>query len=248
MPRHQVRANDQEDEAAVTATPTPKVELPPLFLAQVNGDVYLVHKGNKKKADPPQKVEADDHILTGDKGKAYLEFASGGTVEIGPKSDVKISQLNINKTTFKARFLIAVGKMKTIIHKMASSSSTFEVEAGGVVAGVRGTTFEVDYNKDSKQACAKTYDGTVYTRENGKETLVKKGFSLVAGPGGSPVLGPLTGSDVADFVDFLDASDKLEKAKEIIIKKLEQRLLDEVAKKVLGNAGGAVGNVLQFHF
>jgi|GEM_PF-2025709 len=232
-----------------TATPTPKkVDIPPLFLAEVKGEVFLVHQGDKKKADPPQKVEQDDRIITGNDGKAYLEFASGGTVEIGPKSDVAVNSLHITENTFKAKFRIAFGKMKTIIHKMATSSSSFEVEAGGVVAGVRGTTFEVAYDKDKNQASAKTYDGTVYTQVNGKETLVEKGFGLVVGRGGVPVLGALTGSDVADFVDFLSASDKLEKAKDIILKKLEQRLLDEVAKRVLGGAGKDVGKILQFHF
>ena len=232
-----------------TATPGPKkVDMPPLFLAEVKGDVYLVHGGDKKKADPPQKVEEDDRILTGDNAKAYLEFASGGTVEIGPKSEVKVSQLKINESSFKAKFLVAVGKMKTVIHKLTSSSSSFEVEAGGVVSGVRGTTFEVDYNRDRKEASTKTYDGTVYTLANGKETLVRKGFSAVVGSNGVPVLGPLSGSDVADFVDFLSASDKLEKAKEILLKKLEQRLLDEVAKRVLGKTANGLGNVIHLPF
>ncbi len=236
-----------------TRTPTPKpeakkVDLPPLFLAEVKGEVYLIHDGDKKKADPPQKVEANDRIVTGKDSKAYLEFQAGGTIEVGPDSDMKISQLEVNPNSFKARFMMAFGKMKTVIHKLTTSSSVFEVEAGGVVSGVRGTTFEVGYDQDKREAATKTYDGTVYTRVNGKEQLVQKGFSMVVGRGGAPVLGPLSGSDVADFVSFLDASDKLEAAKQILLKKLEQRLLDEVAKKLLGNAGKGVGNILQFHF
>ena len=77
---------------------------------------------------------------------------------------------------------------------------------------------------------------------------MQKGTSMVVGKSGVPVIGVLTGSDVADFVSFLDASDKLEAVKQILLKKLEQRLLDEVAKRVLGNAGKGVGNILQFHF
>jgi hypothetical protein len=232
-----------------TATPVvKKVDLPPLFLAEVKGEVYLVHGGDKKKADPPQKVETDDRIVTGKDSKAYLEFQSGGTIEVGAESDMKISQLEVKPDSFKARFLMAFGKMKTMIHKLAASSSVFEVEAGGVVSGVRGTTFEVGYDQAKKEEATKTYDGTVYTRVNGKEQLVEKGSSMVVGKSGVPVLGVLGASDVADFVSFLDASDKLEAVKQILLKKLEQRLLDEVAKKLLGNAGKGVGNILQFHF
>jgi hypothetical protein len=61
-------------------------------------------------------------------------------------------------------------------------------------------------------------------------------------------MGALGASDIADFVSFLDASDKLEAAKQILLKKLEQRLLDEAAKRLLGDAGKGIGNALQFHF
>ena len=240
-----VWADDSDDasQTDVTPTPTPKVDLPPLFLAEAKGEVYLVHKGDKKKADPPQKVEADDRIVTGKDSKAFLEFQSGGVIEVGPMSDMKISQLDIKPNSFKARFQMAFGKMKTVIHKLSQSSSLFEVEAGGVVAGVRGTTFEVDYDKQNKQASAKTYEGTVYTRVNGKERLVEKGFSMVVGASGAPVLGPLGAVDVADFVDFINASDKLEAAKQILLRKLEQRLLDEAAKRLLGNQKINIGGI-----
>jgi hypothetical protein len=232
-----------------TATPgIKKSDLPPLFLGEAKGEVYVVHHGDKKKADPPQKIEADDRILTGKDSKAYLVFREGGTIEVGPESDLKISQLDIKDDSFKAKFLMAFGKMKTAIHRLTSPSSSFEIEAGGVISGVRGTTFEVAYDKDKKQEATKTYEGTVYTRANGKETLVKKGFSLVVGQGSAPVLGPLSGSDIADFVDFLDASDKLDKLKDILLKKLEQRLLDEAAKQLLGGAGNGAGNLLHLHF
>lgn len=232
-----------------TATPGPKkANLPPLYMAEVKGEVFLFHKGDKKKADAPQKVEADDRVLTGENSKAYLQFESGGTIEIGPQSDVKVSKLNISQETFKARFLVAFGKMKTAIHKLTNSTSSFEVEAGGVVAGVRGTTFEVSYDKDKKQASTKTYDGTVATLVNGKETLVEKGMGFVVGKGGSPVLAALGAGDVADFVQFLDAKDKLDAAKDILLKKLEQRLLEEAAKKLLGDKGNDLIKHLPFHF
>jgi len=225
-----------------TATPVPKkVDLPPLYLAQVEGEVYLVHDGDKKKADPPQKVEADDQILTGKDSKAFLQFESGGTIEVGPNSDMKVRELNISSNSFTARFLMAFGKMKTTIHKLTESKSTFEIESGGVVAGVRGTVFEVGYDKDKQEQSTKTYEGTVYTRVDGKEQLVQKGFGLVIGSGGRTVLGPLGASDIADFVDFLNASDKLEAAKQILLKKLQERILNEAVNGILGGKKKGIG-------
>jgi hypothetical protein len=138
---------------------------------------------------------------------------------------------------------MAFGKLKTIIHKLATSNSSFEIESGGVVTGVRGTTFEVDYDKDKDLHTTKTYDGTVFSRANGKETDVKKGFSLISGHGITPSLGPLGAGDVANFVEFLDASDKLDAAKNILLKKLEERLLNEAAKKILGGNGPSIGPI-----
>jgi hypothetical protein len=223
-------------------------DLPDFYLAQAKGEVFVVHKGNKKKADPPQQVEADDKIVTGKDGKAFLQFKSGGTLEVGPKSEVKVSKLEINSKAFKVRFQIAIGKMKTVLKKLTQASSSFEIEAGGVVAGVRGTTFEVDYNKAKNEVATKTYEGSVFTRVGGKENIVEKGFALVVGKGGNPVLSALGGSDVADFVEFLEAADDLEKQKEIILKHLQKKIIDDITKKALGDHGNPVDKALQFRF
>lgn len=227
----------------ITATPKPKIPLPPLYVAEVDGDAYLIHNGDKKKPDVPQKVEANDEIVTGKEGKMFLQFRDGGTMEIGPSSDIKIKDLDVKDDSFKARFSLAFGKLKTIIHKLATSTSTFEVEAGGVVTGVRGTTFEVDYDKDNNTHTTKTYEGTVFSRANGKEEVVKKGFSLVMANGGAPVLGPLGAGDIQDFVTFLDASDKLDALKNILLKKLEERLLNEALKGITGGKGIGIGGI-----
>jgi hypothetical protein len=270
-PSRMVHADDSDDSAAAvspkqekkkntptqtatptrtpTATPEPqKVDLPPLFLAETKGEVFLIHNGDKKKADPPQKVEKDDHILTGKDGKAYLEFQSGGTLEVGTESDMKINELDIKPDTFKARFLMAFGKIKTIIHKLTVAHSTFEIEAGGVVSGVRGTTFEVDYDKDRKLEATKTYDGTVYTQVNGKEQLVEKGFSMVVSAGGAPVLGQLSAEDVGDFVEFINIDGSLEKKKEILMKQLEKRLLEELTNGVIGKSSDGKTKMNFGHF
>jgi hypothetical protein len=242
-----IRADDNSDDSSkATGTPTPEVETPPLFLAEIKNEVYVIHNGNKAKADPPQELVASDRIVTGKDGKAYLEFQSGGTVEIGSQGDVKISQLDINPKSFKAKFLMAVGKMKTILHKLTSASSSFEIEAGGVVSGVRGTTFEVDYDKDKSLVATKTFEGSVFTRSHGKEQTVEKGFGLVIGKSGSPVLTALGEGDLADFATFIDASTDLEKRKEIIIKQLIKKTLENQLKDKAQAPKSPLD--LQFHF
>ena len=231
-----------------TSTPTPRhVNLPPLFLAEVKGEVTLLHAGSKKKVDPPQKLDAGDEIVTGKDATAYLELESGGVIEIAPNSDMKIKDLNINPDSFMARFQMAFGRFKATIHKLTLAHSVFEIEAGGVVTGIRGTVFEVDYDQQKKVETTKTFEGTVYTQVNGKENLVEKGFSLAVAANGVPVVGTLSSSDVSDFIDFVNASDKLEKAKEILLKKLEDRLLHDLTNGILGDDGHGHGT-FHFHF
>jgi hypothetical protein len=220
-----------KDDRKITPTVTPTVKMPPLFLAEIKNEVYVVHKGDKKKADPPQSLEQEDRIITGSDSKAYLEFESGGTIEIGPSSDVKVNQLEIDPKDFKARFLMAFGKMKTILHKLTSSTSSFEIESGGVVSGVRGTTFEVDYDKDKNQVATKTYEGSVFTLSNGKEQVVGKGFSLVHGKGGNPILSALTGKENKGFTDFLGESTRLDKQKDMLTNKLKDRMMNDLQNK-----------------
>jgi hypothetical protein len=187
--------------------------------------VTLVQKGSRKKAEPPQAVSKDDRVVTGKDGFAYLKFKSGGTIELGPKSDVTVKQLKVDPKTFQAKFKMATGRMRTLLKKLTGAKSSFEIEAGGVVCGVRGTTFEVDYDKDKKTVATKTYEGSVFARVKGKETLVDKGFGFLVGDKGDPVLGALSSQEMKDALEFIKISDDLDKRKDMFEKKLKQSLI-----------------------
>jgi len=202
-----------------------EVVLPEFYLAEARGDVRVVRKGTKSKAAPPQGVEKDDRIVTGKDGTAYLQLRSGGTVEIAPKSDVKIEKMEADSKTLKARFKMAFGRMRTVLKKFANARSTFEIEAGGVVCGVRGTAFEVDYDKDKKNVAAKTFEGSVWAKAKGKETVVDKGFGFLVGDKGSPVLEALSSQEVQEGMKFMKIAEGLEGQKEMFEKKLKQSLI-----------------------
>jgi hypothetical protein len=204
-----------------------------LFLAQVKNNVTIVHAGKKLKAQPPQVLVAADRVVTGKDAKAYLQFENGALVEVGPDSDVKVSRLDITPKDFKARFLLAWGKLKAKVKKLASSQSAFEIEAGGVVTGVRGTIFGVDYDKATGQVSAKTFEGSVFSLVGGKEQIVNKGFSMLVGKTGIPVLGSLTPGDISSFKDFSSVSDLLNKKKDELLKKLEGKALDKIPGGIL---------------
>src|SRR5665213_1678978 len=79
------RANDASDSNQQTQ----------FFVAQVKNKVYVVHLGKQHKPNPPEALAENDWIQTGADSKAYLEFQNGGIVEVGPNSNIKVSQLDI---------------------------------------------------------------------------------------------------------------------------------------------------------
>jgi hypothetical protein len=226
-----------------------KSKVPPssLFLAKVKNKVAIVHGGKKHTANPPEPLTKDDRIVTEENSKAYLEFLDGGIVEVGPQTDTTVSQLEVTPKTFKARFLLAWGKMKAKVKKLTSSSSSFEVQAGGVVAGVRGTVFGVDYDKDQNRVNTQTFDGSIFTQAGGKEQIVEKGFSMVVGKTGLPIKSPLSEQQMNNFRDFMDVSGQLEKKKNELIQQMQQKVLDQVPAGLGGHVEDAKKVLDLFH-
>ena len=203
-----------------------------LYVAKVNNKVYVVHGGKKHKAVVPEPLSETDRIVTGVSSQAYLQFQNASLLEVGPNSDVKVSQLDTEKKDFKAKFLLAFGKLKAKVQKLATSSSSFEIEAGGVVAGVRGTVFGVDYDKAKNAVQAQTFEGSIFTLVGGKEEIVQKGLSLLVGKTGLPVQSPLTQEAISDFKDFNNVSGLLEKKKQELMNQMKQKAGDKVREKI----------------
>ena len=199
-----------------------------LFVAQVQGKVFVVHGGVQHQANPPEPLVETDEIKTGDDSKGYLEFQNGGVVEVGPDSDVTVSQLETGGEDFKARFLLAWGKLKAKVMKLTTSNSSFEVEAGGVVAGVRGTVFGVDYDKTKQQVDAETFEGSILTRAGGKEEVVDKGYGLAIQKTGFSPKSPLTGQKMNSFRDFTNVSGQLEQKKQEMLQDMHNKIMEKL--------------------
>jgi ferric-dicitrate binding protein FerR (iron transport regulator) len=199
-----------------------------LFVAQVQGKLFVVHNGTQHQANPPEPLAESDEIKTDANSKGYLEFQNGSVVEVGPNSDTTVSQLDTSGDDFKARFLLAWGKLKAQVKKLTTSNSSFEVEAGGVVAGVRGTVFGVDYDKTQKKVDAQTFEGSIFTRAGGKEQVVEKGYGLAVQKTGFSPKSPLTGQQMNSFRDFVDVSGQLEQKKQEMLQDMHNKIMEKL--------------------
>ncbi len=141
------------------------------IFTSVTGKVELKgQKGHKSRpARPDATVVEGQRIMTGSDGKATLKTFDGSEIQISPNTDFQLTQLQKPSAVDKViQFKLFVGKLFASVRKLASSKSSFEIEAGGVVCGVRGTQYSVFYDPATGKVDVVVKDGTVWTTADGK--------------------------------------------------------------------------------
>jgi hypothetical protein len=149
------------------------------FFASVKGTVTVKSPGEttERTARQDSKVWEGERVTTGRESSATLEMFDGSRLEISEKSAVTLSKLQRPSALDKVmEFKLLVGHLLAKVKKLASAQSSFEVEAGGVVCGVRGTQFAMDYHPDTHSLFLNVVEGSVFSRiEGGKELTVMAG-------------------------------------------------------------------------
>jgi hypothetical protein len=134
----------------------------------VTGKVEVkTKKGHKTKtAEKDLTVFQGDRIITQDNSSATLRFFDGSTLDISPKTEFVLSKLQKPTDTSQDKILqfkLVIGQLLAAVQKLTTSKSSFEIEAGGVVCGVRGTKFSLCCNGNHvPQVQLKVFEGIVY--------------------------------------------------------------------------------------
>jgi len=147
--------------AAVTSTPNQGI------FTSVTGKVTVkTKKGHKtKKAQKDLTVSEGDRVIANDDAKATIRLFDGSSLEISPKTEFVLSKLQKPTEQDKTiKFKLIVGELLAAVEKLTTSKSSFEIEAGGVVCGVRGTKFSMNCDgKHNPQVQLHVFEGIVYT-------------------------------------------------------------------------------------
>src|SRR6185369_14148713 len=101
-------------------------------------------------------------------------------MKISPKTEIgltKMKQLAGDDKAFK--FKLWLGNVWNKVAKLSSSKSSYEMDAGGVICGVRGTEFSMNYNPDTGKVDVHVFEGTVWTNAGGHD------FTFHGGQGGT---------------------------------------------------------------
>jgi hypothetical protein len=131
----------------------------------VQGDVRVKipkHKKLKPALKDMVLVEGDK-VVTGLDGTAVLRMFDGSEVAVSSDTQFQIAHLEKNEAGDKIlQFKLLLGKVISTVEKLTTSRSSFEIEAGGVVCGVRGTQFSMLINAITQQLEVAVQKGSVF--------------------------------------------------------------------------------------
>lgn len=115
-----------------------------------------------KKLKKKRKVPVGHFVRTGEGARAELKFPDGSVVRIGSASMIHVDGSAIDGKTkaVKVEATLVGGKVWANVSKMVGSDARFQVKTQNAVAGVRGTVFRVNLDKD-QATVVKVYNGAV---------------------------------------------------------------------------------------
>ncbi|HTA76539.1 MAG TPA: FecR domain-containing protein, partial [bacterium] len=110
------------------------------IFTQVRGKVQVLVPNRKKpkKAQKDLVVTQGDRIMAQEDSSAVLRLFDGSELKIEPNTEFVLSEMQKPSDQDKNfKFSLFIGKLTAVVKKLTSASSSFEIEAGGVVCGVR---------------------------------------------------------------------------------------------------------------
>ena len=101
-------------------------------------------------------------VKTGDGSRAELTFPDGSVVRVGPGSQLKVEGASFDGKTkeVKVEATLVAGEAWAKVAKLVDNKAKFQVKTANAVAGVRGTVFRVNVDKD-EATVVKVYNGAV---------------------------------------------------------------------------------------
>lgn len=162
---------------SVSLAATPSRTTQGLFTS-VSGKVQVTSKSGKKTrtAQKDATVVEGERIITDKDSKATLQLFDGSQIDINPNTDLALTKMQKPSAKDKIlQFKLFVGSLLSKVKKLASSKSSFEIEAGGVVCGVRGTQYSYSYDPKAHNVTVHVNEGTVFLNANGHTYLFNAG-------------------------------------------------------------------------
>jgi hypothetical protein len=121
-------------------------------------DVYPAGGKGWKPAHSGLKIFAKDNCRTGAGSSMEIRWKNGGTLRIGEKTWLTVSERPDTSDISQARVLS--GRVWAAMKKLSGSGRKFSIESPTAVAGIRGTVFRMDVDSGTGTDVA-VYEGKV---------------------------------------------------------------------------------------
>jgi hypothetical protein len=141
--------------------------------AKVNvleGSAQILRAGKKtwRSLNLGDTIRGGDEVNTGHKARLELFLPDYSAVRFAGNSHFKVLQVEAGGDTVprNMRFHMALGRTWANVSRAVGKKGQFELRSENAVAGVRGTIYRMNVEKD-KSALVKVYDGTVHVSGGG---------------------------------------------------------------------------------
>lgn len=109
-----------------------------------------------------QEIGSGTTIKTGDGARAELTFPDGSVVRVGPNAELKVDGASFDGKSkeVKVEATLVGGQAWAKVAKLVGNDAQFHLKTNNAVAGVRGTVFRVNVDRD-EATVVKVYAGAV---------------------------------------------------------------------------------------
>lgn len=176
----------------------------------VKGDV-TVGASADGKAEPAfarvkrgQELVPGSVVKTGEGSRAEITFADGSVVRIGPAAELRLdgAAFDGKSKEVKVDATLVAGQAWAKVSKLVGDESKFQVKTQNAVAGVRGTVFRVNVERD-EATVVRVYNGAVAVAApllTGSEEALPPG---PIDPNRKPIQKPFTEISMKEFEHLL---------------------------------------------
>jgi len=149
----------------------------------IKGKVYVRRKGvNYQVTKAGTLLFNSDIIVTGQKSRCDFEFIGLGVAKINADSEIALDQIAKNKNS---SVRLGRGQVMCVLQKL-SADKQFSVSTPVIVAGVRGTSFSVGYDRSASSSQIAVLTGSVAAKDfQDKEVIIPAKQTAKAGAQGA---------------------------------------------------------------
>jgi hypothetical protein len=165
--------------------------------------VALDAKGVERPLKTGDAIREGEKIrLTTKKSRVVLKVSDGTELRMRGKTQVGFTEFNRSTSgmTRKTRLELAWGNVWAKVTKLTNKSSRFEVKAGGVICGVRGTTLAGEKkSENSRTGSFANIEGVIFVDDGNGPIMVPEGMGVDFGENGLGNLAPYNPSQFHGF-------------------------------------------------